>query len=105
MVEEKCADQEKQYGLSDSTKDILKQKSGEVGERAYLNIQELFSKNGWTIVDGLSWAIENSAKHFNTHGHAEYITSELACRCQVVDSSGSFENLYSILVKLYKYEE
>jgi hypothetical protein len=54
LVEAKCADQEKKYGLSDSTKDILKQKSGEVGERAYLNIQELFSKNGWTIVDGLS---------------------------------------------------
>jgi hypothetical protein len=57
LVERKSADEEKQRRAIGLYQIASRNKRGEMKikwESAYLNIQELFSKNGWTIVDGLS---------------------------------------------------
>lgn len=59
----------------------------------YLNIEELFSQHGGSVVDWVSRSIESSTKHFNAHWHSEHITGELAGGRHVVNIGGTLENL------------
>jgi hypothetical protein len=51
-----------------------------------LDIEKLFRKYGWSVILWLSRSIENSAKHFNTHWHSQYVTGEFYCGAQVIDT-------------------
>jgi len=59
----------------------------------YLDIEELFREHWGSMVDWVSRTVEGSTKHFNTHGHSEYITGELASGGHVIDIGGTLENL------------
>ena len=59
----------------------------------YLDIEELLGQHWWAVINWLARAIENSTKHFDTHGHSEDISSELTSSALVVDTWSTFENL------------
>ena len=59
----------------------------------YLDIEELLGQHWWTVINWLARAIENSTKHFDTHRHAQDISSELTGCALVVDATCAFENL------------
>jgi hypothetical protein len=63
-----------------------------------LDIEELLGQHWWTVINWLARAIENSTKHFDTHGHSKDISSELACGALVVDAACTFENLDNSLL-------
>jgi len=51
----------------------------------YLDIEEVFSEYGWSVVDGDTGTIELAAEHFSGDGHAEHVTCELDVGLEVVD--------------------
>lgn len=59
-----------------------------------LDIKELFCQYWRTLINWLTRTIENSSKHFYTHGHTEYITCKFTSGAHVVDTGSTFENLY-----------
>ena len=59
----------------------------------YLNIQEFLSQHWRSVINWVTGSIESSTKHFNTHWHSKYITSELASSGHVIDIGGTLENL------------
>lgn len=63
-----------------------------------LDIEELLGEHWWTLINWLARAIENSTKHFDTHGHSKDISSELASGALVVDACCTFENLDNSLL-------
>lgn len=67
---------------------------------SYLDIQELLSKHGGTVIDRSTWTIERPSQHLNTDGHAEHVTCELAMGVQVVNAWGSLEDLSTVRLKL-----
>ena len=64
------------------------------GNYAYLDVEEVFSEDRWTVVNRGSLSIELTTKHLSADGHAEHIASELAMGVHVVNASGSFEDLH-----------
>ena len=64
-----------------------------VWEDTYLNIQEFLSQHWRSVINWVTGSIESSTKHFNTHWHSKYITSELASSRNVINTGCSFENL------------
>lgn len=73
------------------------------GGDTYLDIQEFLREHGRTLVDRLTRAVERSAEHFDAHGHAEHVTGELASGAEVIDSSGTFENLQTLVERRVTY--
>ena len=67
---------------------------------AYLDIEEVFSKNGWTVIDWSSLTVELATKHLCADRHAEHITSEFTMGVEVVNAGGSFEDLKDDNVEL-----
>ena len=61
---------------------------------AYLDIEEVFSKNGWTVIDWSSLTVELATKHLCADRHAKHIASELTMGVRVVNTGSSFENLH-----------
>lgn len=61
--------------------------------RLSLDIEEVFSEDGRTMIDGNTLTIELATKHLGGDGHAEHVASELTVRVGVVDVGGTFENL------------
>jgi hypothetical protein len=59
----------------------------------YLDVEEFFGQDWRSMIDWVTRSVECSTKHFNTHWHSEYITSELASRMDVIDTGRTFENL------------
>ena len=59
----------------------------------YLNVEEAFSENGRTIVDGLALTVELATQHLSGDGHLQHVTSELTMRVGVVDISSTFKDL------------
>jgi len=51
----------------------------------YLDIEEVLSEYGWSVVDGDAGTIELAAEHFSGDGHAEHVTCELDVGLEVVD--------------------
>ena len=60
---------------------------------AYLDIEEVFGEDRWTVVDRGSLTIELATKHLSGDGHAEHIASELTMSVQVVNTGSSFKDL------------
>ena len=61
---------------------------------AYLDIKEVFSEDGRTMIDWCSLTVELTTKHLCADRHTEHITSELTMSVQVVDTSSTFEDLH-----------
>ena len=59
----------------------------------YLDIEEVLSKNGWTVINWSSLTIELTTKHLSGDWHTEDITSELTMGVSIVDVCSSLENL------------
>jgi len=47
-----------------------------VANFAYLDVEEVFGEDRWTVVDWGSLAIELSTKHLSTDSHTEHIACE-----------------------------
>lgn len=82
----------------------------QIFEDTYLDIEELLSEYGRSLIDWCTGTIEHSTKHFNAHGHAEDITREFTSSVQVINSCSAFENLEEvnkkeceIMSKIYAY--
>ena len=60
---------------------------------AYLDVEEVFSKDGWTVIDRSSLTIELATKHLCADRHTEHIAGKFSMGVQVVDSGRSFEDL------------
>jgi hypothetical protein len=58
-----------------------------------LNIQEILSKNGGTLIDGLSGAVENTTSHILGNGKSHNVTSELDTGILGIDTKSTLENL------------
>ena len=80
--------------LSNSLLHLQATWAGAKSNVAYLDIEEIFSKDGWTMIDRGSLSIELTTKHLCADGHAEHIASELTMSVSVVNSCSSFENLH-----------
>ena len=61
---------------------------------AYLDVEEVFSEDGRTMINWSSLTIELATKHLCADRHAKYITSELTMGVRVVNTGSSFENLH-----------
>jgi len=58
-----------------------------------LDVKEVFSENGRTMVNGLSLSVELATEHLSGDRHLKYVTSELAMGMSVINISCAFENL------------
>ena len=60
---------------------------------AYLDVEEVFSEDGRTMINWSSLTIELATKHLCADRHAEHIASEFTMGMQVVNTGGSFKDL------------
>ena len=60
---------------------------------AYLDVEEVFSKDWWTVIDWSSLTIELATKHLCADSHTEHIASKFTMGVKVINVSGSFEDL------------
>jgi len=51
----------------------------------YLNIEEILSKYGWSVIDGDTGTVELSSEHFSGDRHTEHITCELDVGLKIID--------------------
>ena len=57
-----------------------------MGFGSYLDVQEFLCEYRWAMVDWLTRSIEGPSHHFDTDGHLQNVTSELAMSVQIVDA-------------------
>ena len=67
---------------------------------AYLDVEEVFGEDGWTVIDRNSLAVELATKHLSADRHAEHIACEFTMGVEVVNAGGSFEDLKDDKVEL-----
>ena len=60
---------------------------------AYLDVEEVFSKDWWTMINWSSLTIELATKHLSGDGHLEDVAGELAMSVGVVNVCSSFKDL------------
>mmetsp|Transcript_12024 Transcript_12024/g.21447 ORF Transcript_12024/g.21447 Transcript_12024/m.21447 type:complete len:232 (-) Transcript_12024:329-1024(-) len=60
-----------------------------------LDIEKLLSKHGGSLIDSLSGSVKGTAKHLFGDGHLEYISGKAAVCSAVIDTTGSFKDLYN----------
>jgi hypothetical protein len=70
-----------------------KARRGERESGTYLDVEEVFSENWGSMVDGDTRTIELATKHLGGDGHAEHVAGELNVGVHVVDVGSAFENL------------
>ena len=72
------------------------QREAQQARVTYLDVEELFSQHGRSVIDGLTGTIELAAQHFSGDWHSEHITGELAMGVLIVDVSSAFEDLRTL---------
>ena len=61
--------------------------------KTYLDIQEVFSEDGRSVINWDTRTIELATKHLSGDWHAEHITCEFTMSIRVINISSAFENL------------
>lgn len=69
--------------------------------RTYLDIEEAFSEDRRSLIDGLALTIKLATEHFGGDGHLEHVTGELTMSVGVVNVGSTLKDLsYKIAEKL-----